>query len=82
MNEVLWWIAIVLSIMLFYIAVFYLLFKHSGGEENFPTGGGSFGILYDRYVKREITSDQYQRMRKELKDHSPENIVQQFSRYF
>lgn len=81
MNPTLWLLAIIGLIIGFFIVIFSLLLRERQKEDDLFTGGGPLGILYDRYVKREITIDQYQDMRKELEAHSPENTVENFSRY-
>lgn len=82
MKAILWLIEIVLLFVIFVIVVFYLILRRSGDDDDMPTGGGVSGDLYERYLKGEITVDQYQEMRKELLEHTPENIAEKFSRFF
>lgn len=81
MNGVLWVTIITVVVVIFFILVYYEKFRYSRDRESIHTDGSSQDILYERYVTGEITIDQYQVMRNELQDHSPETVVETVSRY-
>lgn len=80
LDEILWLIAIIGLIVVFFI-VLNLIARRKGDEGEITTGGGPLGALYDRFVQGEITIDQYQDQRKEVKEHTPETLIEKFSRY-
>ena len=81
MNEILWLIAGIGLIVAIFVVIFFLLLRRSGDEREITTGGGPLGALHDRYVKGEITLDQYLAQSKEVQENTPENTVNKFSRY-
>ncbi|MDD1728846.1 MAG: hypothetical protein LUQ50_07235 [Methanospirillum sp.] len=81
MNEVLWWIAIIIAVVVFFVLIIFVVLRYSRDYQNIGQSGSSLSVLHDRYLKREITSEQLQEMNKELEEKSPEHIIQKFLRY-
>jgi uncharacterized membrane protein len=81
MNEILWLIAFLGLLVIFFFVVFYPILRKKRDEEEISTGGGPLGALYDRFVRGEITIDQYQDQRKKVQEHTPETQIEKFSRY-
>lgn len=81
MDEILWLIAVIGLIVVFFIVVLYLILRRKGDEREISTGGGPLGALHDRFVQGQITIDQYQDQRKEVQEHTPETLIEKFSRY-
>ncbi len=81
MEEILWLTGIVFSVVIFCIAIAYLILRRTRDIRNRATWARSPKDVYERYLKGEITIDQYQEMRAEFIEQTPENIAEKFSRF-
>lgn len=67
MNGLLWWILILIP-MIGIIGLFlYLILRETGGQRGVSDGSPAMDILKERYAKGEITTEQFQEMKGELR---------------
>ncbi|PKL59240.1 MAG: hypothetical protein CVV33_08860 [Methanomicrobiales archaeon HGW-Methanomicrobiales-4] len=66
MNGLLWWIVILIPMVGIIGLFLYLVLRETGGQKGISEGSTAMDILKERYAKGEITTEQFQMMKKEL----------------
>ncbi|MFH0967188.1 MAG: SHOCT domain-containing protein [Methanobacteriota archaeon] len=66
MNGVLWWILIVIPMIGIFGLFLYLILRETGEHKIVSGDNSAIGILKERYVKGEITTEEFQVMKGEL----------------
>ncbi|MDD1677201.1 MAG: SHOCT domain-containing protein [Methanomicrobiales archaeon] len=67
MNEVLWFILVILPMVGWLFLVIYVIIHETRHPEGTAGGKSALQILDERYAKGKISSEEYQRMKEDLK---------------
>ena len=67
MNGLLWWILIIIPMIGILALILYIIIRETGGPKPLPEGKTPMDIVKERYAKGEITSDEFQKMKEDLK---------------
>ena len=67
MNGLLWWILIIIPMIGILALFLYMILRETGREKTISKGTSALEILQERYAKGDITTEQFQIMKEELK---------------
>ena len=67
MNGLLWGILVIIPMVGLLFLVIYIVIRENGTQKPVTVGKTAMDILKERYVKGEITSEQFQKMSEELR---------------
>ena len=67
MNPVLWFILVILPMIGWLFLLIYVIIRETQSPAALPAGKSALQILAERYAKGEISAEEYQRMKEDLK---------------
>jgi putative membrane protein len=68
MNGLLWGILVLIPMVGILFLIIYIIIRETGAQRTIPEENVALDILKERYAKGEITSEQFQTMKEDLKN--------------